>query len=851
MTDSERDGDSDHGRKLGYQGEVYADIQHVSNENNAFATGAEGQFEDEPLMLGQLSVCPGDRVPVIPLSDNPTVTYDSESARVAICTDRTFWSPRYFRHLKNPSGVSRSKLNDIKSALIKRDVIPHRNVFSHELESNTESIPLAEDAPTNLPVRYAPQLLDTDPDIGDTVKGVLNRVTRHGKAVVTINASEYTLREDTSAVPGDTLLVRVIDSRTVITPEQPDDVDVEPNGHPRECQAQVYDTTTSDNTRVIGIDDDINGTTYLTGPLTVPIGAHVPTVPLRSKQNDEDYAVCTASEVWGDEYRASMARLVAPSEAQITDLRAQFRKITRTEQGASLEMSNPDSGELPAGAVVRFSNNGNAVISIDGREYTLRDDVEDLDVGDIVTVAVENKTFVHLASQANANPTQTDPQRDAENDVRDTSTGNSSADADATGDDNEAGGADDSEPYNMSRVESTDTGSPTSGSESGESSFSSGQTADGEVQRIEHDGGDATVVVAVDGEEYTVRETQEDGADIAVEGGTQLMHSVTELDVGDTVTVRRVDASHVTLHGYQSDIAVDDAHSNVEKEAHVQVFEYTDNGYAYGIGTEGDLNGDIVFLGSLTCPRNTHVAAKPMDASVRGNKVAVCTDPAFWGDAYTAELARITSIPLSRLESVCLDIGAEPPNDSAKPRENVSKSSSSDGATAAESLTQPSLESSGTATGASHSNESQHSSPELTEDEESFITARRRERDQAFAHKVKDAYHERCGVCGERRVAPNGSMEVEAAHIYPKSEGGVDDVRNGIALCKLHHWAFDNGWLSITDDCNIIVRDAEDRDGYDDFTDFDGDALHLPNDENLHPHPKFLQEHRSLHGFED
>jgi len=35
--------------------------------------------------------------------------------------------------------------------------------------------------------------------------------------------------------------------------------------------------------------------------------------------------------------------------------------------------------------------------------------------------------------------------------------------------------------------------------------------------------------------------------------------------------------------------------------------------------------------------------------------------------------------------------------------------------------------------------------------------------------------------------------------------GGSDDIRNGIALCQFHHWAFDPGWLSFTDDHEIIV----------------------------------------------
>lgn len=140
--------------------------------------------------------------------------------------------------------------------------------------------------------------------------------------------------------------------------------------------------------------------------------------------------------------------------------------------------------------------------------------------------------------------------------------------------------------------------------------------------------------------------------------------------------------------------------------------------------------------------------------------------------------------------------------------------------------------------------------PALTEDNVEYTESRRRVRDASFTENVREAYDERCAVCSARRVAPDGSTEVEAAHIYPKSEGGPDVVQNGIALCRLHHWAFDAGWISFTDNNDIIVRDVPDRDGYEEFADFDGKTLHLPDDEGLRPHPKFIREHRTLHGFD-
>ncbi|MFA9427100.1 HNH endonuclease [Natronorubrum sp. A-ect3] len=140
--------------------------------------------------------------------------------------------------------------------------------------------------------------------------------------------------------------------------------------------------------------------------------------------------------------------------------------------------------------------------------------------------------------------------------------------------------------------------------------------------------------------------------------------------------------------------------------------------------------------------------------------------------------------------------------------------------------------------------------PELTEPKTEYTETTRRVRSSAFRKAILEAYDETCAVCESQRRSPAGNPEVEAAHIYPKSEGGSDDVRNGLALCKFHHWAFDNGWISVTDDHEIVVRDKPGTEAYNELVTFDGTALSLPQDPNHYPHQIFLQMHRQLHGFE-
>ena len=70
-------------------------------------------------------------------------------------------------------------------------------------------------------------------------------------------------------------------------------------------------------------------------------------------------------------------------------------------------------------------------------------------------------------------------------------------------------------------------------------------------------------------------------------------------------------------------------------------------------------------------------------------------------------------------------------------------------------------------------------------------------RDRAFREVVTTQYDHRCAVCDFRLGTPKSVYESEAAHIVPKSKCGSDDPRNGICLCGIHHWAFDEGVISV------------------------------------------------------
>ncbi|PRB70531.1 HNH endonuclease [Arthrobacter sp. MYb213] len=71
-----------------------------------------------------------------------------------------------------------------------------------------------------------------------------------------------------------------------------------------------------------------------------------------------------------------------------------------------------------------------------------------------------------------------------------------------------------------------------------------------------------------------------------------------------------------------------------------------------------------------------------------------------------------------------------------------------------------------------------------------------------FRSTVLRAYEDRCAVCnlGHRVL-------LDAAHIVPDShELGIASVVNGLALCKIHHAAFDSGLLGIRPDLVVQIR---------------------------------------------
>ena len=70
-----------------------------------------------------------------------------------------------------------------------------------------------------------------------------------------------------------------------------------------------------------------------------------------------------------------------------------------------------------------------------------------------------------------------------------------------------------------------------------------------------------------------------------------------------------------------------------------------------------------------------------------------------------------------------------------------------------------------------------------------------------FRARVLLAYDRSCTICRLQHVDL-----LDAAHILSDSDGGEPIVKNGLAMCKIHHAAYDRGILGIRSDYTVQIR---------------------------------------------
>ena len=116
------------------------------------------------------------------------------------------------------------------------------------------------------------------------------------------------------------------------------------------------------------------------------------------------------------------------------------------------------------------------------------------------------------------------------------------------------------------------------------------------------------------------------------------------------------------------------------------------------------------------------------------------------------------------------------------------------------------------------------------------VEVQRRLHQHVFHDRVLEAYHERCAVCELRH-----RELLDAAHILKDSHPlGKPVIPNGLALCKLHHAAFDANIMGISPESVIDIREdiLREHDGpmlrYG-LQELKGHTLHVPHTAEFKP----------------
>ncbi len=119
-------------------------------------------------------------------------------------------------------------------------------------------------------------------------------------------------------------------------------------------------------------------------------------------------------------------------------------------------------------------------------------------------------------------------------------------------------------------------------------------------------------------------------------------------------------------------------------------------------------------------------------------------------------------------------------------------------------------------------------------------------RSAGFRKAIMRLYKYTCAVCRLCIVTTDGESATDAAHIIPFHISQSNDVRNGISLCKLHHWAFDKGLISLSKSYRILVSQFTMEQGPMEWRlmKLRGKRILLPEREQLYPALEALEWHR-------
>ena len=110
----------------------------------------------------------------------------------------------------------------------------------------------------------------------------------------------------------------------------------------------------------------------------------------------------------------------------------------------------------------------------------------------------------------------------------------------------------------------------------------------------------------------------------------------------------------------------------------------------------------------------------------------------------------------------------------------------------------------------------------------------------SFRDFIMVGYDNLCAITGTV-IRYESYMNLEAAHIKPKSHGGLFLPNNGIPLCRDFHWAFDKGFFTLDDDLKVVVH-PKIKSKYLNY--FNGKRIRVPSNQFFVPDLNNVRYHR-------
>lgn len=110
----------------------------------------------------------------------------------------------------------------------------------------------------------------------------------------------------------------------------------------------------------------------------------------------------------------------------------------------------------------------------------------------------------------------------------------------------------------------------------------------------------------------------------------------------------------------------------------------------------------------------------------------------------------------------------------------------------------------------------------------------------SFRDFIMVGYGNLCAITGTV-IKYESYMNLEAAHIKPKSHGGLFLPNNGMALCRDLHWAFDKGFFTLDDDLKVVVHPKIESEF---LKSFNGQQIRLPSNQFFVPDLANVRYHR-------